>query len=240
MSMALVALTGCHHHTKTVYQPPPPPVRSHSGTTSTAHNTPAPPKLPSGAPRESDLRGKPTLTETGMASWYGPSFNHKKSSDGQVYDQNAMTAAHRTLPLGSLARVTNLTTNESVIVKITDRGPFVHGRVLDLSEGAAKQIGVYRMGVAKVKVEAFTPQTAAVAGSWCVQTGAFMTQQDALDLKDALLKKYAAAKVMEFQGPTGFWVRIDPPGKGHTQAAAIQDWIGKPDDHAEAYLVRLD
>jgi rare lipoprotein A len=241
-ALTLLVLTGCHHKTQVAYQPPPPPARStthHSTATTTAHTAP-PPRPPAGSPHESDLHGKPTLVETGMASWYGPQFNHKKSSDGQVYDQNAMTAAHRTLPLGSLARVTNLATNESVIVRITDRGPFVHGRVLDLSEGAAKQIGLYRMGVAKVKVEAFMPATATVAGTWCVQTGAFQTAQDALDLKDALLKRYATAKVQEFQGPTGFWVRIDPAGRGHTQASAIQDWIGRPDDHAESYLVRLD
>jgi rare lipoprotein A len=175
-----------------------------------------------------------------MASWYGPQFNHHKSADGQDYDQNAMTAAHRTLPLGSLAKVTNLTTGESVVVRITDRGPFVPGRVLDMSEGAAKTIGLYRMGVAKVRVEAYVAPTASPTGMWCVQTGAFQTQQDATDLRDALLKRYKTAKVQQFQGPTGYWVRIDPSGREKAQATAIQDWIGKPDDHANSFLVRLD
>jgi rare lipoprotein A len=75
-----------------------------------------------------------------------------------------MTAAHKTLPMGSIVRVTNLVNGEQVMVKITDRGPFAHGRVLDLSEAAAKQIDLYRMGVAKVKVEAFTNPAASVAG----------------------------------------------------------------------------
>ena len=68
----------------------------------------------------------------------------------------------------------------------------------------------------------------------------FRTERDALDLKSALLERYRTAKVQEFQGPTGFWVRIDPAGRQYAQAEAIQNWIGKPDDHAEAYLVRLD
>ncbi len=90
-----------------------------------------------------------------MASWYGPPYAGRKGADGTVYDQNAMTAAHLTLPMGTMVRVTNLTTNQSVVVKITDRGPFVRGRIIDLSLAAAKATGVYRAGVAKVKVEAF-------------------------------------------------------------------------------------
>ena len=68
-----------------------------------------------------------------MASWYGPPYANRKGADGTIYDQNAMTAAHRTLPMGSIVRVTNLTNNESVLVRITDRGPFIDGRIIDLS-----------------------------------------------------------------------------------------------------------
>jgi rare lipoprotein A len=237
---ALALLTGCRHHTHTSYVAPP-TIAAHHASASRASTThaaarPAPPPAP--VPRE--LPGRPTHVEVGMASWYGPNYNHRHAADGSVYDQDAMTAAHRTLPLGSLVRVTNLTTNETVVARITDRGPFVHGRVIDLSEGAAKAIGLYRMGVAKVRVEAMPTPTASPTGSWCVQTGAFATERDAIDLKSALLQRYRGSRVQEFQGPTGFWVRIDPAGHDRTQAAAIQDWIGRPDDHAEAYLVRVD
>jgi len=260
----LVLLAGCHHQTHVAANAPPDerpdwasgyvkrkptPVHIDNGVRADRSRPPAAPSAPRatppvGAASEADLHGKPVLVETGMASWYGTQYNKRKAADGTVYDKNGMTAAHRTLPLGSLARVTNLSTGESVVVRITDRGPFVRGRVLDLSEGAAKEIGVYRMGVAKVKVEAYAAQTtsaaAAAGGLWCVQAGAFDTERGALDLRNALAKKYATAKVQEFQGPTGFWVRIDPAGRSHQQAAAIQEWIGKPDDHADAYLVRLD
>jgi rare lipoprotein A len=221
---ALLATTGCHHQTQTAYQPPPPVVSKH----------------PQPAVGLDDTRGKPVFTETGTASWYGPGFHHKAAADGSTFDQNAMTAAHRTLPLGSTARVTNLATGEQVLVRITDRGPFAPGRVIDLSMGAAKAIGIYRAGVAKVKVEAFAHSSADPAGKWAVQTGAFKTQQDALDLKAALAERYRGAKVMEFAGPTGYWVRIDPAQHGRAEAEAMLEWIGKPDAQALPYLVRLD
>ena len=247
VALAATALltTGCRHHTRTAYQAPPAYThRTSSSTTSTyAHNSttrPSASRPPIAQATPDQLRGRPSLTETGLASWYGPQYNSRHAADGSVYDQNALTAAHRTLPLGSLVRVTNLTTGQTVVARITDRGPFVHGRIIDLSVGAAKEIGLYRMGIAKVRVEAFTPSASSPGGSWCVQTGAFQTEQDAKDLKAALLQRYRTSRVLEFQGPTGFWVRIDPPGRDHAQAAAIQDWIGKPDTHAEAYLVRVD
>ena len=102
-----------------------------------------------------------------MASWYGPPYTNRKAADGSIYDQNAMTAAHRTLPMGSIVRVTNLNNSLSVMVRITDRGPFVHGRIIDLSLAAAKATGVYRAGVAKVRVEAYAgpaKNAAAVSG----------------------------------------------------------------------------
>jgi rare lipoprotein A len=229
----LLLAVGCHHQTQTAYQPAPPPAgapaRKHQRETAKA-----PPREPL------DNTGKPTLVETGMASWYGPSFHHRNAADGSVYDQNGMTAAHKTLPMGTVVRVTNLANGEQVMVRITDRGPFVGGRILDLSEGAAKKIDLYRMGVAKVKVEAFAHTTTDPAGHWCVQTGAFKSQGDAIDLKDALIKRYKGAKVIEFAGPTGYWVRIDPVQHDRTEALAIQDWIGNPDPQAKPFLVRLD
>jgi rare lipoprotein A len=236
--IALLA-TGCHHQTQQSYAPPPPP--SYPSRTHVARTTP--PKAmpaPVAPPREPvpEPAGKPTLVETGLASWYGPSGH--RAADGSAYDGNSMTAAHKTLPMGSIVRVTNLVNGEQVMVKITDRGPFAHGRVLDLSEAAAKQIDLYRMGVAKVKVEAFANPTASSVGKWCVQTGAFKSEQDAIDLKTALIERYRGAKVTEFPGATGYWVRINPVQPGKEQAAKIADWIGNPDPQAVPYVVRVD
>jgi rare lipoprotein A len=235
--LTLIA-TGCHHHKQQTYAPPPPPLRSYpSHRNSESNQSKAAIQKPSQGP-VTEPEGKPILVETGMASWYGPSGH--AAADGSPYDGTGMTAAHKTLPLGTVARVTNLVNGESVMVRITDRGPFAHGRVLDLSESAAKEIGLYRMGIAKVKIEAYANATASASGKWCVQTGAFKNQQDAIDLKDALIKRYAGSRVIEFAGATGYWVRIDPLRHDHVDAAAIKDWIGNPDPQAVPYIVRLD
>jgi rare lipoprotein A len=181
--------------------------------------------------------------ETGLASWYGPPYAGRKGADGTVYDQNAMTAAHLTLPLGSMVRVTNLTTNQSAMVKITDRGPFVRGRIIDLSLAAAKATGLYRMGVAKVRVEAWTPgpntsPTAIPGGRWCVQVGAFEKEKDAVKLKNDLMRRYSTAKVIEFPGPTGHWVRINPARPDKAHATEVADSIHV--SGAEPYLIRTD
>ena len=178
-----------------------------------------------------------------MASWYGPPYNNRKGADGTVYDQNAMTAAHRTLPMGSLVRVTNLTNNQAVVVRITDRGPFVDGRILDLSLAAAKAIDVYRPGTAKVRVEAFAPPERPgvdPAGKWCVQIGAFLDEADAIQLKNDLLRRYSTAKVIEFAGPTGHWVRINPQSPDQATASRIASSIHIPDPGAQPYIVRLN
>ena len=231
-------LSGCHHSQQAAYTPPPPPA---TASTRTPTHRPATrePLSPAQPQRELDrIDGKPVSTEVGLASWYGPPYHNRQAADGSVFDQNALTAAHRTLPMGSTVRVTNLATNESVVVKITDRGPFVPNRILDLSLAAAKATGVYRAGVAKVKVEVFEHPTADPNGRWCVQIGAFLDPADAIQLKNDLLRRYSTAKVIEFAGPTGHWVRINPAPADRTTAAHIAESIHIPD--ADPYLVRLN
>ncbi|OGH97562.1 MAG: hypothetical protein A2104_03000 [Candidatus Melainabacteria bacterium GWF2_32_7] len=91
--------------------------------------------------------------EVGVASWYGGVFHGKKAANGSVYNKHEFTAAHKTLPFGTLVKVTNLNNNKSCIVKITDRGPFVQGRIIDLSRAAAKETGIIQSGVSRVKIE---------------------------------------------------------------------------------------
>jgi len=238
---------GCHRKTTQAYQPPPPPATStavnHTGVSGRAtDNGTSSTVVPSPAPVPNSF-GKPVSTEIGLASWYGPPYAGRKGADGTVYDQNAMTAAHLTLPMGTMVRVTNLTTNQSVIVKITDRGPFVRGRIIDLSLAAAKATGVYRAGVAKVKVEAFAAPVRANAdlgGRWCVQIGAFAREADAVKLKQDLLRRYTTAKVIEFPGPTGYWVRVNPKFPDKKNATEVADGIHPKDPAAEPYLIRTD
>lgn len=88
-----------------------------------------------------------------VASWYGPGFHGKRTASGEVYNQYELTAAHRTLPFGTRVRVTNTINNKSTVVRINDRGPYIPGRGLDISYGAAKEIGLLEAGIARVKIE---------------------------------------------------------------------------------------
>ncbi|MEJ8797096.1 septal ring lytic transglycosylase RlpA family protein [Trinickia caryophylli] len=98
--------------------------------------------------------------QTGRASWYGKHFNGRRTASGERFDMHAMTAAHKTLPLAAYVRVTNTTNNKSVVVKINDRGPYVRGRVIDLSFAAAREIGLQSAGTARVKIEGLTQEEA--------------------------------------------------------------------------------
>ena len=98
-----------------------------------------------------------SFSQTGKASWYGPGFHGKKTSSGERFDMNTLSAAHRTLPIPSYARVTNLSNGKSVIVRINDRGPFHGNRVMDVSKAAAKELGFIHTGTANVKVEQILP-----------------------------------------------------------------------------------
>lgn len=102
--------------------------------------------------------------ETGIASWYGPNFHAKLTANGETFDQNAVTAAHKTLQMPSIARVTNLENGRSIIVRINDRGPFVNGRILDLSRKSAQLLGMEGKGTAKVRVQVLAEESRVLAG----------------------------------------------------------------------------
>ncbi|MEK0084012.1 septal ring lytic transglycosylase RlpA family protein [Benzoatithermus flavus] len=106
--------------------------------------------------------GQAAFAQVGVASWYGPGFHGRRTASGEPFDQDDLTAAHRDLPLGSEVTVTNLENGRSIVVQINDRGPYVKGRVIDLSKAAARRLGIIEEGVAKVRIEA-TPQQLALA-----------------------------------------------------------------------------
>jgi len=101
----------------------------------------------------------------GIASWYGPNFHGKRTSSGETYDMHGMTAAHKTLPIPAMVKVTNLETGKQIIVRVNDRGPFHTGRIIDLSKAAAKKLGVIAKGTARVKVEAIGSPNSYVANT---------------------------------------------------------------------------
>jgi rare lipoprotein A len=180
------------------------------------------------------------LTATGLASWYGPPYHNRKASNGEVFDMNAMTAASLTLPLGTIVRVTNVKTGDSALVRINDRGPFVAGRILDLSMAAAKKIDLWRAGVAPVKLEVLkAPSPLDTGGRWCVQIGSLHDEDSAAALQNHLKRRYREAKVVKFLSPVGVWwvrVRVDQDDRTRAETLARET---QPDE-GTVFLVRLD
>jgi rare lipoprotein A len=183
---------------------------------------------------------KPIFEETGMASWYGAPYHNRRGSNGEVYNMHAMTAAHRTLPLGSIVRITNVKTGQSAVVRITDRGPFVEGRIVDLSLAAAKALDVYMPGIAKVRLEVLeSPSPLQTGGRWAVQIGPFAREKGAGKLAERLQKRYKTAKVLKFASPTGdWWVRVRVLDDDRQRA----EFLARETETAEGsvFLVRLD
>jgi len=236
MGAGMLLLSGCGGHKTAHSQPPPPPPTI--TPSQPAPNTSAGGK-PTTVPHGAKPAGKPIYVETGLASWYGPPYNHHRGSNGETYDQNALTAAHRTLPLNSVVRVTNEATGHAVVVRITDRGPFIEDRIVDLSLAAAKAVDVWRPGTAEVKLEVLSaPAPIAEGGRWCVQIGAFQSEREARKLKEKLQDRYASADVIQFTGPTGEWVRLRPQGDDKRQAEEVASKTHVKE--GGVFLVRLD
>jgi len=227
--LAFSLLCACSQRkTARVVVPPPPEAEGREAASV--------PSAPSPAPR----RGaeKPVYVETGIASWYGPS-QRRRTANGEVFDGKALTAAHRTLPLNSVARVTNLKTGRSAVVRITDRGPFVAGRMLDLSPAAAKQVDVWRPGTAEVRLEVVhAPASIEQGGRWCVQIGAFPSKAEAAKLKAKLQKNHNSDTVLQFTGDTGEWLRVRVRDDDKSRAEAVLRQTQTP--AGAAFLVRLD
>jgi len=237
-SVVVLLAAGCAHKKQVAYTPPPAPTPVESEPVQPA--APGPAVAPAlNADEEFVDTHQPIYTETGVASWYGPPYHNRVGANGEIYNENQLSAAHRTLPMGSLIRVVNVKTGQSAVMRITDRGPFVPGRILDLSVAAAKAVGLWRAGIGEVRIDVFsTPKPMDTGGRWCVQIGAFSHENAAKHLESELDREYPRANVIEFQGPTGYWVRIRPQNDDRTLATEIARTL-RPSE-GEAWLVRLD
>jgi rare lipoprotein A len=253
LALALVVLSGCGNRQTAAKLPAPQaappetqpayPARqpAQPPTTPLARIpvTPVPPGGVSAEDLEYVLTHRPILSEEGDAAWYTAPYRGRKAANGQVFDDQALTAAHRTLPMGSLIVVTNLTTRQATALRISDRGPFVPDRIIDLTIASAKAIGVYWPGVAPVRIDVYqTPKPIETGGRWCVQIGAFTSEHKAIKLKEQLLREYPGSRVIEFPGEDKYWVRIRPEGDDREQAEAIANSLHPAE--GDAYLTRLD
>ena len=251
--IAVLLISSCGHPKQArVNVPPPPPPAS-----TTEMPSPSPPLPKASKPAESttpakpaedaDLAepvvppgAKPIETQTGLASWYGPPYHNRRGSNGEVYNMHAMTAAHRTFPLGSIVRVTNVKTGSIVLVRITDRGPFIPGRIVDLSLAAARKVDVWQPGIAQVKVELMqSGAEAAVHGKWAVQIGGMPSEKAATKLADHLTRRYRTANVLRFKSPAGdWWIRVRVLDDDHDRAQKLAAETTTPE--GAVFLVRLD
>lgn len=159
--------------------------------------------------------------EEGNASWYGVPFNGRRASNGEIYDMYKLTAAHRTLPFDTMVRVTNLSNGKSTVVRITDRGPFVDNRIIDLSLAAAREIESVGPGVVPVRLEVITPGIDPTAGYFTVQVGAFRDQANAQRLRDRLNLSYSPIFIQQYDSPDGTFYRVRV-GKVSGEVAARQ------------------
>jgi rare lipoprotein A len=197
---AAALLTGCAGRQPVANRQPAPPVQP----------GPEPPaetaKSDAGAPVNPIPHGGVAFEE-GKASWYGAPFHGRQASNGEIYDMNKLTAAHRTLPFNTMVRVTNLANGKSTTVRITDRGPFVDNRIIDLSYAAAREIESIGPGVVPVRLEILSAIDP-TAGFFTVQIGAFRERANAERLRDRLSASYSPVAIQSFESSNGSYYRV--------------------------------
>jgi peptidoglycan lytic transglycosylase len=167
----------------------------------TAPEKPAPASAtaPAAAPEQ-------VYRETGTASWYGRELQGRRMADGENFDMDGLSAAHRILPLGTVIRVTNIDNYKTINVRVSDRGPFVRSRILELSYGAAKELEFVRQGTARVRIETLEP----VRGNaiYTVQAASFVEEENAKLLKERLQRKYETVYITSFESNVGKFYRV--------------------------------
>jgi len=148
---------------------------------------------------------RPGDSETGVASWYGKPYHGRPAANGEIYDMEKLTAAHRTLPFNTWVRVYDLDNNKTVEVRIIDRGPFVDGRIIDLSHAAAREIEMIGPGIARVRVEVIRAPEGVPTGVFAVQVGAFRDRGNAERLRSQMQSRYGPARLIQRAEKPGFW-----------------------------------
>ena len=204
-------LAGCGPKRPVASHSQPPPLQPSNTPESTAE---AAKRNTAVAPPSAGKHGKtpPTpapagYTEEGNASWYGNPFHGRHASNGEVYDMYKLTAAHRTLPFETMVKVTNLNNGKTTTVRITDRGPFVANRIIDLSLAAAREIESVGPGVVPVKLEVLG-NVDVTAGYFTVQVGAFRDKTNAERLRDRLSVTYSPIFIQQYDSADGTFYRV--------------------------------
>lgn len=237
--------SGCGHKKPKVEPPQPPMPPGVTWGAPPASSSHAPVIASSGRSRRTppvSAAGSPLrvgeVFQVGIASFYGPQEQGQPTASGQPFDYHKMTAAHLTLPLGTRVRVTDLKTHRSVVVTVNDRGPFWPHRVLDLSLGAARKIGVYPAGLDPVRIEIVQLPDPLEPGRYTVQVGWF-NDGHLLNQCRHLMEEDSHLPVVEFHSSTGRWLRYNRHvSLSMDQGRKIVETLRE--HHFPAYLVRLN
>jgi rare lipoprotein A len=212
---ATIALAGCGHRKRARVTPP---------------RTPRNP-----------VAVQPGHTEEGIASWYGHPYHGRVAANGEIYDMEKMTAAHRTLPFDTWVRVYDLDNSRTTEVRITDRGPFIGGRIIDLSHAAARELELIGPGVARVRIEVIRSPANAAQGLFAVQVGAFRDRANAERLRDRMEARYGSARLLERAENPSVWrvlvgAETTEDGANRLAERIRQDSVEK----TPAFVVRID
>src|ERR1700730_5919792 len=199
-TVAVLAFAGCARRTHTARPPAQAPTEQPAPVPSPSASAP-----PTSAERRPAASGE--YVEEGVASWYGIPFDGRRTSSGEIYNMRAFTAAHRTLPLGAVVRVTSLSNGKQIEVRINDRGPFVANRIIDLSRAAAEAIEMVGTGTTRVRLGVIfgpNPKAGFFTGMVC----AFVVEENAERLKQRLAARYSQVTIVAFALPNGQFYRV--------------------------------
>jgi rare lipoprotein A len=236
--LAVVVLSACAHkkHVKLTPQPSPSP----GPPSPAAPITPAPAEIRQPPPPAPASAARPGYVETGLASWYGHPYHGRPAANGEIYDMEKMVAAHRTLPFDTWVRVYDLDTDKSVEVRIIDRGPFVDGRIIDLSHAAAEAIAMIGPGTAHVRMEVIEVPAGVPTAIYVVQVGAFQDHDIAERIRSQMEARYGRARVMERRENPGVWRVLVGHESTLDGANALRARIRRESGERKAFAVRLD
>ena len=195
-------------------------------------------EFPPATPAEPPVFAPGVYVEEGIASWYGVPFHGRAASNGEIFDMNQPVAAHRTLPFGSIVRVTNLTNGEQTEVRIIDRGPFVDGRVIDLSLAAARAIDMVIAGIARVRIELLSVP-APLTGDFTVQVGAYRDRPTAERVRARLVERYPVF-IQEGDTSAGHFFRVRVGRVSTQQEAQMLATQLAAEGGYKTLIVRLD
>lgn len=181
-------------------------------------------------------------TETGLASWYGDPYHGQPTASGEIFNKNDFTAAHRILPFQTWVRVTNLENQRSAAVRINDRGPFIEGRIIDLSQAAAGALEMLGTGTALVRLDVMQKPAGEPSprARYAVQVGAFLVQENAERLRRSLASRFANVFIAIHDAPDGRYYRVRVGQATEEEAFRLAQRLRREPGIGEAFVVRLD